>query len=582
MESENSEKKNLLKNRIWLIFPILHWGMSFFYERLILKWDANSWDIFWSESLDDRFSNSFQSIVLYICGKIVAGVLIFLLWYGLRNIVTKHIPMHITVIFLIICMVVGTFLVFCWPWSFDWEDAFTLYGFAVRMIPWYWHHYLTSALFVGCLMVIPVPFAISVIQFIFFAAIVARIYYRLEKVTKTHFAFRLMIFLIYLAPSTYSLLAQGYRNCFYTMLCMYYIEELCFDAIVQRKKESVEKTDELSTKIKLAILVVVAAILSVWRTEGILIGFVGTLIAVFLVYKISKRTKIIGVLGFFAVFFMLSLPQKIGDIKYYNKDYLIMSTIESLQAELNDRNINLSYSGAQDDLAAIDNYVPMDYIKQYGAIGKRSWLYNQGHEDFDQSCASDEVQSAYIKAYIRLTLHNIKPFVKKQMNSVMAAYGIGQELYLDPYIGPDTNGASVQYDKHRVGRNDVFYHPIVQKWMESKAYNTIGMQIHEINCRWVFGIRDIAPVSLLRIIIIVANLMIMVVEFIRLLMKKRERMMYGVLAFLLSVQHVIICMTVPAGYKPYFFSIWYPSIVLILIYLFDVFGEFNDRRKQKK
>lgn len=91
MESENSEKKNLLKNRIWLVFPILHWGMSFFYERLILKWDANSWDIFWSESLNDRFSNSFQSIVLYTCGKIVAGVLIFLLWYGLRNIVTKFI-----------------------------------------------------------------------------------------------------------------------------------------------------------------------------------------------------------------------------------------------------------------------------------------------------------------------------------------------------------------------------------------------------------------------------------------------------------------------------------------------------------
>lgn len=573
------ETRKQLKNKIWLIFPILQWGLSFAYERLIFKWNENSWDIFLSKSLDDRFSNTFQSIMLYICGKIVAGIIILLIWKGIFGIIQKKVPKKILIVFGSVVLVVGTFLVFCWPWSFDWEDTYTLYAYSVRMIPWYWHHYLTSAFFVGSMMVIPVPFAMSVIQFMSFAVLISYVYYRIDINIRVVLPLKLLVFVIFLFPGTYLLLTQAYRNCFYTILCMYYVSEICFKAVDERNSHNEKKAEEIvggvddrDKYIELSILVLIGALLSVWRTEGILIGVVGTAIIVFKLYKLPIKEKLIAFIGFFVAVMVLSLPQKIGDIKYYNKDYLIMSTVEGLQAVLNSSSANLSYEGAENDLAAINEYVPINYIKQYGIVGKRSWFYENGNMDFDQSCASDEIQSNYLKAVIRIVWHNPVPYVKKQINYTLMALEIKRSFIIEAYNGPDTGGNDVQYTVHKVGYDEVYGHSIVARWINSKAYNTVGMKIHEINSLWKIYFEKLRITKLVRLGLLILSAALVIFEAIKYVCKKRERHVFGILVFLLLVQYLIIAMTVPSGYTLYFYSVFFPCAMVLFIYVLDFIG----------
>ena len=561
MESESWAKKLQLKNKIWLIIPALHWGLTFIYEKLILKWDDNSWDIFWSKSLDDSISNSMQSTILYVCGKLIAALLIYLLWKGVYSIVKHKIPPHIIAFFVFICVVSGVFLALCWPWSFDWQDTYTLYAFAVRMIPWYWHHFLTSAFYVGCLMVIPFPFAISVIQSLFFSALITYIFYKLEKVVSLWLPLRFLVLAIFVAPTTFVLVTQGYRNCLYSILCMYYVAELCFGMLDKRKEEEALKYP------KIVRLMVIGAVLSVWRTEGILIGIVGTAITLICICKSSKRKRFFGILVFVIAFVILSLPQKIGDKKYYNKDYIIMSTIEGLQAVLNSSSVNLEYDGAADDLAAINAYASIDYIKQYGTAGKRGYFYENGNMDFDQSCADPEVQNGYLKAVVRLAMHNPVPYVKKQLNFTLGALGTKRRLDIDEYCGPETNGNSAQYTMHEIGREDIYSHKVVSSWVGSSVYNGIGMQAHVFWCLWNERFEQKNFSLIVRILILLMNCLIALIEIVKKIRKKKGNFAFGMIAMTFMVQFIIIAMTIPSSYSPYIYSVTFPSVILQFIYM---------------
>lgn len=90
MEKEPQDKQRALSSGslgtlfiryAWILFATIHFTASFFYERKILKFSDTSWDFFWSIALDDRVSNRQQSMILYFFSKIVAAVLISLMWY---------------------------------------------------------------------------------------------------------------------------------------------------------------------------------------------------------------------------------------------------------------------------------------------------------------------------------------------------------------------------------------------------------------------------------------------------------------------------------------------------------------------
>lgn len=572
---DTKQKKSYVQYA-WLILPILHFGLSFWYERKILIFEEGAWDIFWSVSMDDTIGNRTQSFLLYAFGKLIAGVLIFLLWYVLytvvKAVIKKKFPMHILGMFAFILIVLGAYYFMLWPSSFKWQDSFTLYGLALRLIPWYWHHFLTSAWFVGCLMVFPHPIILSAIPYVGFAAVMLYLYHRIEKSFKPPIWSRPLIFLVYAAPETFLLVTQVYRNCIYAIILCFYITFLVM--------EDVDKA-EFSTP-KMVMIAGLSALLSVWRTEGILVGIVGIVLCVFKIYRLKKAKKLLTLVLYGIVLVVLIIPQKIGDTKYYGKDYLIVSTIEPVKNILNSPNANISYKGAEEDLQAIAAYTPLEFIRQDGIDGVRGYFYGLGHEDFDQSLVGDEVQSRYLKGFLRLALHNPGTYIKSQMNFMFDALGIGFNFEMGSYDGEYIEN-DYSYTLNSVGELDYVSAKGIQKIIRSEKYMKYSSEVAIIRINYSDFINKAYITAVIRVLMLIFDLVILVAEFIKLVRKKKANITYMMFAFLFFVQFGIVTMTIPAAYSLYFYSIFYPLLVMEVIYIYNkVAGENEEWKKNHK
>lgn len=555
-------KPKWYRNYLWLILPIIHFALSFWYERKIFKYDATSWDIFWSVSLDDSISNRTQSVLLYAYGKVVAGILIFLIWFTLYkvvvNVVKRKFPKHILGMFAFILVVLGAYYLLFWPSSFNWPDSYTIYGFALRFIPWYWHHFLTSAWYVGCLMVFPHPIILSVIQFVGFAAVILYLYYRIEKSFSPKIWAKMLILLIYVAPETFMLVTQVYRNCIYAIILMFYLTFLVL--------EDVDRAE--STIWKMILICGLSALLSVWRTEGILVGIVGIILSITKIYKITTLKKILVLLGFGITFVVLNAPQKIGNAKYYGKDYIIVSTIEPVKNILNDENVNISYEGADEDLKSIEAYAPVQIICYDGINGVRGFFYGPGHTDFNQSLAGKDIQDAYLKGFARLALHNMRPYILSQMNFMFDALEIDFNFKMGEYNDFNTE-SDLEYKIYKIGENDYLYAQGVQELLENEIYLKLGGYVGAITIKFRDFIKKTHITAILRVLILLFDFAIFVIELIKLIRKKKGNVTYMLFALMFLIQFGIVTMTIPSWYSLYYYAIFYPCFVLIIIYAFS-------------
>lgn len=558
---EKNKKVTWLGKYIWLLCAFLHWTLSFWYERFIFKYDENSWDIFWSVSMDDRFDQSMQSTVLYIFGKLIALILICFLYYLIRIVIKsvkeKIFPLYVSIILGIFFAAFIFYFCIYWPASFAWDDSYMIYEFALRLVPWYWHHFLTSAWYVGCLMVFPHPLTMSLIQLLGFVAVMIWLFYKLGKSFKISYPIRFLILLICLVPATFWLVAQVYRNCIYAIILMFYIPFILF--------EEADKA-ELSPK-KMFFICALSALLAVWRTEGILIGITGMVICLFKVYKVSTKRKIYAVLIFSVLFVFLGAPQKIGDIKYYGKDYFIVSTMEPVRNILNDEKVNISYKGAEDDLEAIDAYAPIECMRYRGIEEVRGYFYEQGHMDIDQSLAGKEVQSAYLKAFARLAIHNMGPYIKSQMNFMFKAIGADWKFQMGEYTGEHIP-TKYDYSLYKLGAEDFYAAKGVYAYTNNRVYVSILNVVALLTFKYRTLMQNSGISTGICVFIILFDLFIVIRELIRLIRRKKGlSVSYFAFSLLLLIQFGLVTMTVPSYYSLYFYSVFYPCATMESIYI---------------
>ena len=553
--------RNWIKNNIWAVFALVHFALSFLYERFIITFDSSSWELYWSAARIEKYGNTFQSAVLYCYGKLTAAVLICLIWYVVWLALKGKIAGHILVMFGIITIVTGMYFYFFIPSSFSWKDSYTLYGYAVRLIPWYWHHFLTSAWYLGCVMVFPHPLMISAVQFAGFTAMLMYLYYRLEKSFKLSRLKNMLIFLIYLAPETFSLIAVGYRNCIYAIILMFYVTFL-----IMEKNDRAE-----GSRNKLIIVCFLSALLSVWRTEGALIGITGILLSLFSIYELRKRQKLIWLVVFAAFFIMLSAPQKIGDRQYYGKDYFISSTIEPVKNILNDKNANLNYEGAEADLESIIALAPVEYIRYDGRNSVSAYFYQQGNIDFNQTLKSEQIQGEYLRAVFRLAVHNLPVYIKTQLNMALGSLNIPYGFEMDRYEGEELN-CYYEYTVDRIGEQD--YMRLTLPLVNNSFHNTVGEKLALVRIGYRNKNDDIGITAVLRLLILLADLVIFIRELVMVFRKKKDKDIVCLfMAFLFLVQFAIVVMTIPMVLDMYFFSVFYPCLVMECIYLYRLIGK---------
>lgn len=438
-----------------IIIPAIHFLLSFIYERALFIFELDR-NVVTAMPLNYVISDKAERIFGYVTSKVFALLFIFAVWQIVWFVVDNRKRLFVWILVVAGLVVTGISLA-VYPFISDctW-DSLVAYSYAIRFWPGYWHNAYTSLIFAGAMMVCPSPVAIVILQPVFSFAAIGYLYKRMEKSPVLNGRGKNLSWLLVLIPGFYSVCTAPDRIGFYAIFSMFFFSVIVMDALERRT----------GTTIDTVLVILMAAFFSVWRSEGIIFGIMAVFLVVVLCCKGTKvrKTGLVACYMLFVV--LLMIPQKLGNEKYYGKDYQIYNSFASLSNILNSTEHNLSYEGAEDDLEAIEKIIPLGLVASEGLEGYRKFNYANGRADINQSMATKEDAGKYLKAYYRILLHNPKIYLKTQFNCMAATMGFVKEEYVIPYNGENPviypNWNYVGFDN---GRADWYGRKLTNYWM---------------------------------------------------------------------------------------------------------------------
>ncbi len=544
------------KKKLRFLFPLIHFLASFGYERLLFLF--NEFDSMYTEALyPEVISDKTEYILTYIVTKLFAGVFICLLWQLVFLIVDRKIPRKVFATFAVIfCLgvVVGLLV---WPECYGISiDNYITYYYALRFIPFYWHHMFTGCIYGAMMMVIPVTAAIALLQWLFLVWTVGYLFFRIYKSSRFKKNTEWFALGLLLLPEFFEVAVNPYRNVLYTILCINFFTVITMDAL---DKVSLDKG-------RIIYLVSVGSIVTLWRSEGLVLGVLGVLAAVFAGYRANLKKAAFAIAIFAACVFVIGRPQKIGNAKYYGNDYLIVSSIRPIQYILNSEYSNLTYDGAGEDIAAVEAIVPLNVLKQWGLYGYVSNNRAQGREDIDQSFASKEEKSRFIKAYVRLGIHNIKPCLVSQLNYFYKAMGIDFQYYAPEYRGEDTGMPEYRLAAWDKGMQEFSQNASMGAWQNS-SLRTAGYNIFaQIRDKYIVFLDAVGLSVFAHVAMLALTIALLIREFVNVIRKKYDKLFLGLMLLVWLLELGVIIVGMPFSYSLYLYPFFFTVTVLEFMY----------------
>lgn len=536
------------RSRVRIIIPLIHFLLSFVYERSILIFSLDK-NVVTAIPMNNIISARMERMFGYACAKMFALILIYAFWYIIFSVYDyRHQASTWVFVSLALLISISTILVYPFLMDSTW-DFFVTYSYAIRFWPEYWHSAYSSLIYAGMLMVFPTPVMMPPLQTVLTMGAIGYLYKRIKdsKVLKGHGKW--LVCLFFIIPLSYNLFTNQYRTNQYAVLCLFFYGVVLMDVIDKRYRNWFDRL----------VIILMAAFVSVWRTEGIIAGALTILIAICFVYGEDLVNKLVLFVSFLVLTLIIMVPQKLGDAKYYGKDYQFINSFPALYNILNDTSHNLEYDGVQEDLAAINAVVPVDLVTLRGMDGYRRYNYYFGSQDINQSMADRKQQKAYLKAYYSLIRHNIPIFAKTQISAMAASMGLMDTTYKAPFIGIDV----IDYPEwHFVGwdngREDVFTRPATAYWSKNiiRQYCLLGyMNL----TNWVGGItkaiyyRGIYNVTVLMFLTYIA-----IQGVISLFTRNKDKIFFGLISIVILGQMAAIMLVMPENNIAYI----HPSLCL--------------------
>lgn len=518
---------------------------------------------------EDRLSRVFCIVASYI----LAVGLIYLFWRFCFCLFLELKKKHSLAYLFLAVVLLGVFLVLCiYPDMFGMEttDDYMNYAYAKELLPMYWHGFFTNVVYCACMIFIPHPVAIPLIQFLFGISIL----FYLGNTFMTHVSgkkrYQIVLafglgFMVFLLPETINILFCPTRNCMYAILSLGMLAILVTDYL--NKKEL--------TKQKFVLLSCLFAIAGSWRGEGMLylLAFPFLLYATYLSGRSIMPSKwkektfrqhTLWAMTFYVLLCVLfQLPDKYGAAKYQNSDYMIANTTGPLSAVFHNEKAQLSYEGAALDMERIHNIIPIEYIYKYGCNG--GFFYNAEEGRWvRQSGASKKEGKEYVSAAYRILLHNLPDYLKYQWNLFLDANSIkdfhfsvdfGKEnmenaLELEPYVRA--------FELYDAGLEDLKKKDFT--FLHGKVEN-IGKKLFEIittKKAYKNGSSGMAKVFLIGIIVLTALIALL----------RRNYQYFLIAALNLALLAVIILMA-PWSRPNYYYSVFFHMYWCLLYYLTD-------------
>lgn len=559
--------EKILNTKGKYVFPLIHFLLSFFYERRILIFELDR-DVILSIPKNDVISDAGERVMGYVLSKLFAFVMIFFLWSLIFWIAGEWKKRKNLRFFLLFFLAGCAGLILLWPETFIASgDNFITYSYAIRFWPEYWHSAYTGCIYAAMLMVVPTPVFISIFQWLFATFMLGYLYNRILDSPVLKGRGRFGVFLIFLMPGVYTLFTNPYRTELYALLCVFLVSMTAMDVVDHRQKGGRG----------LLLNLLLCSFISVWRTEGIILGVLLFVLQIVLLYRFRPRRALLCCLCMLFVTGVFAVPQKLGDIKYYGKDYSFINSFPTLKNILALPDADLSYEGAEEDLAAIEKVTPVEILRYYGMDGYRRYNYANGRGDINQSLADDETAAAYMSAYYRIVAHNLPIYARTQISMLLSAIMVKNGQYVVPYDSVPLHDLDAWIlESWNTGAEDFYAVRGTSQWRD--------MALHKIFCKITFALGDrIAGIlrkthfySLVLVCIPLYEVYLFLAETVRFIKKKRSLTGLAGTAFILLGQVAAIVLVMPAGMLVYLHTYYYCSFALCLIY-----ANFTRCRKEK-
>ena len=405
------------------LLAILLWGLTFVTDTKQFTADP----LHMSSLPMDMSMIVFMHILSKAVLLLVIGGLCYFLFYAWHNKMLFY-------SFLFFFALYAGLLLLGYPGYYTSDDTI-IYGYATRYLPVYWHCYLTSLYYMVGLSLFPASTGPILLNDLCLALCVSYIFYESCRLKKAPGAY--LSLLTGLFPTVLLSALMCFRPVLYVPFFLFFFAFLYFE----KKKKGV------LTPSKLLGLSFYAAFLCLWRSEGLVL-FVFFFPLLYFTYPSGlcgkrpdpsdetgggdalpvkrsrqRRAMLLGLLAFVLFFGILKLPQQIGEKKYYGKDYLIISLVRPLSVIVHRPQ---TYAGADADLEAIDRVIDLDYIRyeslSCSSYGRYNTDHNLGH--FTETGAGSKAQSAFIKAAVRLILHNPDLYLGERLQLFLVTNGI--------------------------------------------------------------------------------------------------------------------------------------------------------------
>ncbi len=550
-------RKQLVMKILEYAVPAIHFILTFFLERKLFIFSGN-FDFVNEIARNDYISDKAEMVIVYILSKLVAAIIIWLMWKFVFDVIKGKIdknPLILFGIIFVIGVVVGAF--YTPAMTAAPIDDYTTYSMSIRFLPTYWQSIYTGVAYAGSMMVFPHPFGLFLFKWMAFTATIMYIYVGMEKTfVGKNYKYAALIF--FLLPESYSIVFEYYRNNYYAILCLFYFAYIVFTL---RNKEKEFKMTEM---ISVAIL---SAFIMVWRSEGILFG-VGGMLVLLVAYRIKWKKILVLLSVFICAFFVTSSIQEIGSKKYYGEDYMIVNTAGVLSSIFNNPDANLSYEGVEDDLLAIETVVPVQVLREDGLNGYRNYNWTYGRPNFNQSLVDDEAAANYMSAYYRIIYNNLATYLDVQTTNFFAALEIDARRTVYGYTGEKVTFLdNYEYTRWQVGLEEVKDTFLTEEW-ESKF---IRMQGLIIIYRIILMVRDLWNATGINAILhggfLLVSVLLFVVEASKaLIYKEKKSWEYFVYFTVLIGELAALFLFMPVARAAYFYPVLYVSYFLIFFY----------------
>ena len=379
-------------NKTALVIATIHFFLSFFSDRIIFEYawmDSSTWK---------ELVRSAETIVV----KVIFGVILVLLWQWIFW-ATKHADRRFLKVAGGYMLFMSLVLLLTWPgiWRMD---EFGILSSSLQLFPHFWQNYITTVFYVVALMLIPVPAGVVIVQCACISLIVARVMMLARaacEYSERGKRFQWILFLPFFMFPVIDSNLYPIRMSLYAFLELWLLAELYFMWRRMRRK----KTD--GTLGYWSVLTVLAAVVTVWRTEAMYYVVAYPVLLLLLGKGLLYKKQITCYLIMFVVLFA---PQKIGEQWTSGEQYELTSVVLPLVPLME----AADQSGEPEDkklLEVIDTVINVDVTLEGAQNGKSGinlfWGEPKFQRQYDRAQFA-EFKSAYYKLVIRYPLVFLK------------------------------------------------------------------------------------------------------------------------------------------------------------------------------